>query len=45
MGNYDFELDLDTINTQSTIINWISPSSRVLEFGGGFISKEDFDYE
>ena len=33
MGNYDFELELDTINTQSTIIKWVTPSSRVLEFG------------
>ena len=33
MGNYDFTLDLDTINTMSIIANWITERSRILEFG------------
>lgn len=33
MGNYDFELDLETRNTMSLINGWIREKSRVLEFG------------
>ncbi len=33
MSNYDFSLDLDSINTQSVVIGWIKPHSKVLEFG------------
>lgn len=33
MGNYDFELDLESKNTMSVIVQWIRPESDVLEFG------------
>ena len=33
MGNYDFELDLESENTMSVIAGWITPGSEVLEFG------------
>lgn len=33
MGNYDFELDLESKNTMSVIAHWIRPESDVLEFG------------
>lgn len=33
VGNYDFELDLDTRNTMSLINGWIEEHSTVLEFG------------
>lgn len=33
MGNYDFELDLESQNTMSVINGWIEPESEVLEFG------------
>ena len=33
MGNYDFELDLDTRNTMSLINGWIKQGSVVMEFG------------
>lgn len=33
MGNYDFDLDLDSINTMSVINKWIKPKTRVLELG------------
>lgn len=33
MGNYDFTLDLDSINTMSVINQWIMPETEVLEFG------------
>ena len=33
VGNYDFELDLDTRNTMSLIDGWITQGSVVMEFG------------
>ncbi|MBU3127142.1 rhamnan synthesis F family protein [Clostridium tagluense] len=33
MSKYDFELDLDSENSLSNIINMIKPKSKVLEFG------------
>lgn len=33
MGNYNFELDLDTCNTMSIISRWINEKCTVLEFG------------
>lgn len=33
MGNYDFSLDLDTVNTMSVLIGWIKSDSKILEFG------------
>lgn len=33
MNKYDFELDLETVNTMSVIINQIKKDTRVLEFG------------
>lgn len=33
MGNYDFELDLENVNTMSIINDWITAESTVLEFG------------
>lgn len=33
MGNYDFDLDLDSYNTMSIINSWISENTKVLEFG------------
>ncbi|MCB2312010.1 glycosyltransferase [Clostridium tagluense] len=33
MSKYNFELDLDSENSLSTIINMIKPKSKVLEFG------------
>lgn len=33
MGNYDFDLDLESQNTMSVINQWILPQSQVLEFG------------
>lgn len=33
MGNYDFELDLESVNTMSVILQWISNNSQILEFG------------
>lgn len=33
MGNYDFELDLKSVNTMSVINNWIQEETKVLEFG------------
>ena len=33
MGNYDFSLDLESVNTMSVINGWIKEGSRILEFG------------
>lgn len=33
MGNYNFQLDLDTVNTMSVINQWIEPKTDILEFG------------
>lgn len=33
MGNYDFSLDLNTVNTMSVLIGWIGNNSKILEFG------------
>lgn len=33
MGNYDFELDLSSVNTMSVINSWIDANTHVLEFG------------
>lgn len=46
MGNYNFELDLETRNTMSLISRWISEGSKILEFGPAngrltkYLSKE-----
>ena len=33
MGNYNFELDLKSVNTMSVINGWIQNDADVLEFG------------
>lgn len=33
MGNYDFELDLKSVNTMSVINEWIKKETNILEFG------------
>lgn len=33
MGNYDFGLDLSSVNTMSVIAGWIREHTKVLEFG------------
>ena len=36
MDKYDLQLDLDSINSTSIIINMIKPNSRILEFGPAY---------